>query len=313
MVRDRHEAGPAIPHTLSTAPTQIHSSDPEGHAMSLAKGSLVTTYTFGTPAPVKLYAELGKGRLDINATDTDTTTVIVEGDDPERVRVEQDGDQISIIEPTRGPFSLRSRGYEVTVTIPTASQVRAKTGSTELTARGTLRAVWAQTGSGDVDLDQVTGPVQLSTGSGDLRAAVIGGELEVKSGSGDVRVGSAGDSVRVSTGSGDVRVEQAGAAVSTKSGSGDLTVDHAAGDVSFATASGDLVVKEAAAGKIDAKTASGDVRVGIPSGVPVWTDINTVTGSIRSGITGTGQPAPGQDHVELRARTVSGDIAIQEA
>ena len=61
-----------------------------------------------------------------------------------------------------------------------------------------------------------------------------------------------------------------------------------------------------------AKGASGDVRVGIPSGLPVWTDLSTVSGSIRSSLEGAGQPAEGQDHVELRAKTVSGDIVLTQ-
>ena len=58
-------------------------------------------------------------------------------------------------------------------------------------------------------------------------------------------------------------------------------------------------------GKITAKNVSGDVRVGIPAGTPVWTDVNTVTGSVASNLESAGKPAEGQDYVELRATTVS--------
>ena len=52
--------------------------------------------------------------------------------------------------------------------------------------------------------------------------------------------------------------------------------------------------------------------VGIPAGTPVWTDVSTVSGSIRSSLEGAGQPAEGEDHVELRAKTVSGDIVLTQ-
>jgi len=42
------------------------------------------------------------------------------------------------------------------------------------------------------------------------------------------------------------------------------------------------------------------------------TDITTVTGTIRSDLQGAGQPQEGQDHIEVRAKTVSGDIALSE-
>jgi len=52
--------------------------------------------------------------------------------------------------------------------------------------------------------------------------------------------------------------------------------------------------------------------IGIPAGVPVWTDVTTVSGSIHSDLRGAGQPEPGADYVELRAKTVSGDIDLRE-
>ena len=98
-----------------------------------------------------------------------------------------------------------------------------------------------------------------------------------------------------------------------KTGSGDLEVGESTLDVSLTTGSGDLVVDRAHRGRVSVKGASGDVRVGIPAGVPVWTDITTVTGAIRSGLTGAGEPEQGADHVEVRARTVSGDIVLVES
>ena len=97
-----------------------------------------------------------------------------------------------------------------------------------------------------------------------------------------------------------------------KTGSGDLRVRQAHDDVSMATGSGDFLIDLASRGRITAKGASGDVVVGIPAGTPVWTDVSTVSGSIRSSLEGAGQPAEGEDHVELRAKTVSGDIVLTQ-
>jgi DUF4097 and DUF4098 domain-containing protein YvlB len=97
-----------------------------------------------------------------------------------------------------------------------------------------------------------------------------------------------------------------------KTGSGDVKVGDAGTDVTLTTGSGDLVVSTARRGRMTAKGASGDVHVGIPAGVPVWTDISTVSGEIRSSLQGAGQPAEGADHVEVRAKVVSGDIVLTE-
>ena len=97
-----------------------------------------------------------------------------------------------------------------------------------------------------------------------------------------------------------------------KSGSGDLRVREVAGDVTLTTASGDLVVDRMLRGALNAKNASGDIVVGVPAGIPVWTDVSTVSGSVRSSLQGAGEPAEGQEFVELRAKTVSGDISLEQ-
>ena len=80
----------------------------------------------------------------------------------------------------------------------------------------------------------------------------------------------------------------------------------------MSTGSGDMKIGSATKGKFSAKGASGDVLIGIPAGIPVWTDLTTVSGTIHSDLRGAGQPEPGQDYVELRAKTVSGDIELHE-
>ena len=116
----------------------------------------------------------------------------------------------------------------------------------------------------------------------------------------------------VSTGSGDVEVGTTNGRTVVKTGSGDLHVVTANADVSLSTGSGDLTVGTARRGKVSAKGASSDVRIGIPAGTPVWADINTVSGSVRSDIESVGAPQDGQDHIELQARTVSGDIVLTQ-
>jgi DUF4097 and DUF4098 domain-containing protein YvlB len=78
------------------------------------------------------------------------------------------------------------------------------------------------------------------------------------------------------------------------------------------TASGDVTIETFHVGALQAKAVSGDVRVGIVAGVPVWTDVSTVSGHISSSLDGAGQPADGQPFVELRATTVSGSIVLEQ-
>ena len=116
----------------------------------------------------------------------------------------------------------------------------------------------------------------------------------------------------MSTGSGDVEVGTADSQSVVKTGSGDLKVATANSDISLSTGSGDLTINAVRRGRVSVKGASSDVHIGIPSGTPVWADINTVTGSVRSNLESVGAPQEGQDHVELQARTVSGDIVLRQ-
>ena len=101
-------------------------------------------------------------------------------------------------------------------------------------------------------------------------------------------------------------------AVQLKSGSGNAHVIEAHNDVALSTASGDIIVERAHRGEVRASNASGDIIVGIPSGVPVWTDVSTLTGSVTSNLVGAGEPGEGEPYVELRAKTVSGDVRLEQ-
>ena len=269
---------------------------------------------FETPAPIELYAEIGKGKVEVRATDTATTTLDIQGRDADEVTVTFEDNRLSVIGPKDGGswFSGRDRELQVEVDLPTGSNVAIKTGSADIEIEGQVNEARVKTGSGDVTCDTFTGAARVDTGSGDVEVSEAHAELQVKSGSGDISVGNCLGNLNISTGSGDVEVGTTNAKAVVKTGSGDLKVVTANADISLATGSGDLTVGTARRGRVSLKGASSDLEIGIPAGTPVWADINTVTGSVRSNIESVGAPKEGQEHVELQARTVSGDITLTE-
>ena len=248
---------------------------------------------FETTGPIALYVEIGKGRVRIIAGDTTDTSVDVEGQDADDVDVSFDSGRLSVVGPKLDGWFGKSRDLDVTVQLPTDSDVAVKTGSADIEVSGQVKDARLKTGSGDVAADTFSGSALLETGSGDVEVSEAHAELNVKSGSGDVSVGTCLGSLQVSTGSGDVEIGTSNARAVVKTGSGDLTIGTAR------------------RGKVSAKGASSDVLIGIPAGTPVWADINTVTGSIKSDLDSVGAPQEGQDHIELQARTVSGDILLR--
>jgi DUF4097 and DUF4098 domain-containing protein YvlB len=266
--------------------------------------------TFDTPDPVALYVELGGGALTVEATDTAETRVEVNGPREDEFTVEQRGRNVAVLGPKGRFFGIGTDSHTVLIVVPTGSDLATKTGSADTETIGTLGVVKLKTGSGDVELERTEGPLVVESGSGDVRCHEARAEVRIKSGSGDIDLGDVGGSTGISTGSGDVVIGVAHQSTVVKTGSGDLELKRAESDVSLTTASGDLVVGHAPRGRITAKNVSGDVRIGIPSGTPVWTDVNTVSGSVASDLQSVGKPAEGQDYVELRATTVSGDVRL---
>jgi DUF4097 and DUF4098 domain-containing protein YvlB len=269
--------------------------------------------TFSTPGPVSLYLEVGSGGVTIHTDDTQETAVDVSGKNADAVLVEQRGDEIAVVaRQGRGGFFGSSADVDVHVSLPHSSRVTTKLGSADLRAMGRLGQSLLRSGSGDLAIEDVDGDLAVETGSGDFGAERVSGDLRVKSGSGDVTVERVDGSVSVSTGSGDVEVETAGGPVEVRSGSGDLRVREALRDVALSTASGDLLVDRMHRGQLAAKNVSGDISVGIPAGIPVWTDITSMTGTVQSNLEGAGEPDEGQEYIELRAKTVSGDIHLEQ-
>lgn len=273
----------------------------------------MTDYQFETPEPVALYAEIGSGQVDVTATDTAESRVEITGRHADEVDVTLAGRDLRIIAPKRRTgFFGNDDSLFVTVTVPTGSDLVARTGSADLGVVGALSSAHVKTGSGDVRLDVLAGSATVQTGSGDVEIEEARGDTQVKCGSGDVAVRRGGSALAVSTGSGDVEVGSNQGPAVIKTGSGDVRVVDAVTDLTMTTGSGDLQIDTARAGRFVAKGASGSVHVGIPAGTPVWTDISTVSGRIHSNVESAGEPADGADHVELRATTVSGDVILSQ-
>lgn len=265
-------------------------------------------YNFETPAPVDLYLELDRGQASITAGATGQSSIRVEGDQPERLRVAQEGDHLRAVIERRSLFDF-APSLQVWVTVPAESRVVVKTGSADVTISGRLSEAVVASGSGAVEVADVAGLTRVQTGSGDVRVGTAG-ELRVKTGSGDVEVGETAGPAGVQTGSGDVTLGRARARATLKTASGGIRVDVAESDLVLGSASGTIDVGRMSRGEVNASSASGSLTIGVPPGVPVWTDISTVTGALTSSLAGAGRPEPGQDHLRLRAKTVSGDVRL---
>jgi DUF4097 and DUF4098 domain-containing protein YvlB len=262
-------------------------------------------YEFPLTRPVTVAAKIPSGHLEIIAEQRDNAIVDVQpwDDSPgareavAAVRVELTGDRLRVEGQTSGVRWLVGRSSRVRVLIyaPLDSGLDVGVASADVRCTGRFGESTVRSASGDISLQEVAGALTANLSSGDLRADRIAGAVEAHCASGDVAIGAVGGDLTIVTASGDVRV------------------GGCAGSATVRTASGDVALDRVEPGTVQVTTASGDVRVGVPSGTAVWLDVNTVSGTTSTDLDMTGPPESGQAQLNLRLRTVSGDIEVRRA
>jgi DUF4097 and DUF4098 domain-containing protein YvlB len=280
--------------------------------------------TFDTPEPISVTVEFGVGDLQIVASDRTDTTVEVRPSDPaknadvtaaEQTRVEYASGRLLIKAPKNWrQFTWRGGGesVDVQVELPAGSQLRGETGVAALRSRGRLGECRYKTGIGDIQLDQA-GAVQLRTGVGDITVEQAGGDAELTTGSGSLRIDGIDGTAMVKNSNGDTWIGRVTGDLRVNAANGRISVDQASATVAAKSANGDVRLGEVAHGAVLAQTAFGKVEIGIRDGAAAWLDLNTRYGTVRNDLDAAERPGPGEDAVEVRARTSFGDITIRRS
>lgn len=264
--------------------------------------------SFETPGRVALDLSVPAGTVSVATWDeprVDVDVTPLRGDDASvqaaaetRIEAVERGGrhEVSVRVPKREGrlgFLARSPELQVAIRCPEGANLEVTTQSADLDARGRLGAVTARSASGDVLLAD-TGELSFATASGDLVAGTVSGALTTKSASGDVAVRSVGGPTTATTVSGDVRLGETAGLAGVNTVSGDVELD-------------------AIAGGARVSCVSGDAHVAVPPGLALWIDVQSVSGSVSSELDVGDAAAGGEEQVELRVRTVSGDVRITRA
>lgn len=280
--------------------------------------------TFDTPGPISVTLEIGVGDVRIVASDRSDTVVEVRPSDPaksgdvdaaEQTRVEFTGGRLLIKAPKNWRrFTPRggAESIDVELALPSGSHLRGDAGLAALQCSGRLGECRYSTGLGDVHLDE-TGPVVLKSGAGEVSVEHVAGDAEISTGTGAVRVGRVDGAAVIKNSNGETRMGEVSGDLRVNAANGHITVASAHATVVVKTAYGDIDLGEVERGAVVAQTAYGKVGVGVRDGVAAWLDLNTGFGHVVSALDAAGEPEPGQDTVEVRARSGFGDITIRRA
>jgi DUF4097 and DUF4098 domain-containing protein YvlB len=274
------------------------------------------TETFMTPRQLAVHVKLPRGDVEVETADVQEATVELTGSgeralqqiERSEIRFENRGDHDELIvdaDPedfgwsagrVKLSISLGSRRdrIKVRVRVPHGTTLRTESGSADVRATGRYASVELHTASGDVRVDEVEHDAEIKVASGDVRIDRVGGSVKLQTAAGDLSVGPVGGKAEIKTAAGDVNLQEVGAGLSVHSVSGDLRVGS---------------VTE---GKVELKSVSGDMLIGVRRGSRVWMDVKTVTGDARSELESSDDDGEGP-LVELKATAMSGDIKIVRA
>jgi hypothetical protein len=180
--------------------------------------------------------------------------------------VNAEGNKIEIgqrrLEPKLGPNSNIS--YRIGV--PYRTEVRSALSSGKQTITGVMGPVNAQVDRGDIEISYVAKAVSAQTGAGRLLLEVIGGPATVAASVGNISCVRIAQGVDAETGDGDISLLVVGPSEAKVSrGTGRIDVGGIRGTLTASTDAGDLHVKAVPHDNWRLSSASGAIRIEVPS------------------------------------------------
>lgn len=275
---------------------------------------------FDTPEPISVTLEFDIGSARITASKrTDTVVEVLPSDaaDEADVRAAQEtkvtcsGGRLLVKGPKSRSLFGRSGSLDVSVELPTGSDVQGTSPLADFTCAGRIGDCSLKTSLGDIRVDQA-GTVYLKTGHGDIRLDRAAGDAEVV-GAGQIDIGRIAGAATVKNGNGATTIGEVTGALRANSANGRISVGVAHAGVEAKSANGGIRVGEVARGKVVLQTAAGGIEIGVRESTAAWLDVNTRLGSVRNSLGPADGPGASDETVEVRAHAGIGDIVIRRS
>lgn len=275
---------------------------------------------YETPQPISAVLKLVSADTKVIASDRTDTRVDVQPRHPgssldvkaaEETIVEFTNGTLTVKAPKPNRLWGRTGTIEVTVELPSGSNVSCQSATGDVVTEGRLGQCRFKTASGDFQLEH-TGALELDTPHGDVTIGQVEGNASVSTG-GSMRIDAITGSARIKNIAGDTWVGACTGEASFNTASGDIVVAKAEQSVTARTAAGDVRLLDVVRGTMSIQAATGELEVGIRAGSAAWLDVNTLIGSVNNVMTSTEVGGDAPETVKVTARTFNGNILVHRA
>ncbi len=208
-----------------------------------------------------------RGQLEVIGWDQNEVRVVGTLDEAlEEFIFETQGDhthiEVKIEQSGSGSWYSRNEGSELTIYVPTDSELEFGGVSTDVSANKV---------SGDIKIGNVSGDIQVGPGRGEVDLSSVSGDINVKGRTGSLHANSV---------SGDVISEDNTGESDISSVSGDLDISNAGSDLELSTISGDIELVTSMLRAAEGQTVSGDIQITADAEGDGNIDLESISGSI---------------------------------
>ncbi|GAA1412039.1 DUF4097 family beta strand repeat-containing protein [Kitasatospora putterlickiae] len=276
--------------------------------------------SFDTPDPISVTLEFDIGSVRITAAKRTDTVVEVRPADPgseadvriaEQTKVTCANGALVLKAPKKRSIFGRAGSIDVTVEVPTGSEIRGDVPMGDFTLEGVFGDCRLKTSVGRIQVGEAA-TVHLRSDHGEVRLGRAGGDAEVQS-SGRIEINGVEGALTVKNLNGETVVGQVGGELRANSSNGAITVGAALAGVDAKSAHGSIRIGELVRGRTVLQTSIGDLEIGVREGTAAWLDVHTKVGGVRTELEASNAPGEAVEQLEVRARTQLGDIVIRRA
>lgn len=251
-----------------------------------------------------LNVKIQAGRVDVTEGPPGMISLEIDTREPDSLDVHQSGDTVFVSD-NRSGWVVRG-SVRIAAIVPPRTDIEVGSASADIFIDAAVCGLVVRTASGDLNFRDAE-TLEVKTASGNVRGDRVDQDVRVNSASGDIWIAHVGGRLTAALASGDVRTDEVGGDLRANSASGDVRIDRFRGD------------------EVTLKSVSGDLVIGLPKGIRLEAEINTLSGDVHlpppSPPEPPNPPTPGSEvqpqrnerpkrRVRLNAKTVSGDIRI---